>query len=837
VLRVEWERAAWLHAGDPPGEIAAKAALVRWRLHGLLAELTGDLAQFEAAVAARPDLPASRAALGCAMARGGRLAEALPHLRRAVADQPFDAAAARALFQLLVDLGSSDEARAFAHLRRRLAQAAPQVVWPEPWFIPPAYPAPGTEAGHTAGMTTIVPTMGRGEFAARFGEPDTSRALCGYTAAADTRAVLTLLVHARPRRVLEVGTALGHMTANLTEWTADDAHVFSMGIVRGMASRGAPEQGYEVPSRADFGRMADHFGKAHKAYFITADSLHYDFGRLAPLDFVFLDGGHDLQHALSDTRRAYDALAPGGWLVWHDFGSPVPWVRVREAIERVGFSEPVVHVEGTQVAFLRKRAPLPAPQARRLARRPIRVAWEGDFEGLNSLALVNRAFCRELLDRGHDLGLLARPRAREATSERLPVAARLQARMGRSPEGGPAQVHVRHSWPPRLEPPPHGRWVLMQPWDFGSLPRSWRPMLDRVDEVWAYSRSVRDAYLEAGVPAERVAVVPLGVDPAVFHPGLAAFPLPAGPSVRFLFVGGTIFRKGIDVLLAAYARAFRPSDEVGLVIKDMGAKSFYRGQTAEARVGELRDRGYPVEYIDGALTETELAALYAACDALVHPFRGEGFALPVVEAMACGLPAIITAGGPVLDYATAETAYLIPARRAEFAECRVGELETIGRPWLFEPDPEALVELLRRVADDPTAARRKGAAASTWIHEHFTWARAAETAEARLHQLAEGPGRIASGDGWRLAGPGRGEHSEGAPTRAGPSEVRLSRPRRTRGPRSSPGESDPDRPRRGEEPAALPRVGAGDLRRDRRGGYRQRRPHPRGRPRIRGAGV
>ena len=73
--------------------------------------------------------------------------------------------------------------------------------------------------------------------------------------------------------MLEVGTALGHMTANLTEWTFDDAHVFSMGIVRGMVARGAAEQDNEAPSRAELGRLADHFGKAHKAYFIIADSM------------------------------------------------------------------------------------------------------------------------------------------------------------------------------------------------------------------------------------------------------------------------------------------------------------------------------------------------------------------------------------------------------------------------------------------------------------------------------------------------------------------------------------------------------------------------------------
>ena len=63
-------------------------------------------------------------------------------------------------------------------------------------------------------------------------------------------------------------------------------------------------------------------------------------------------------------------------------------------------------------------------------------------------------------------------------------------------------------------------------------------------------------------------------------------------------------------------------------------------------MAELRERGYPVEYIDRSLTEAEMAGLYAACDCLVHPFRGEGFGLPVVEAMACGLPAIVTGAGP-----------------------------------------------------------------------------------------------------------------------------------------------------------------------------------------------
>jgi hypothetical protein len=85
------------------------------------------------------------------------------------------------------------------------------------------------------------------EFARRFGTPDTTRALCGYTSPEDTHAVITLLAHAHPRVVLEIGTALGHMTANLTEWSPDGSRIISLGTVRGMGGKGAPEQACEAP--------------------------------------------------------------------------------------------------------------------------------------------------------------------------------------------------------------------------------------------------------------------------------------------------------------------------------------------------------------------------------------------------------------------------------------------------------------------------------------------------------------------------------------------------------------------------------------------------------------
>src|SRR5262249_11868175 len=157
---------------------------------------------------------------GCALGRAGRAAEAVPPLRAAVEGDPSDRQAARALYQALCDSGDHTAAGLLAQGRRLLTLAAPQLVPAEPWFAePPSAPPP-------RGRGRLQPLPPEA-FRRRFGAPDTSRAVCAFTPPADTGVVLTLLAHARPRRILEVGTALGHMTANLTEWAPDDALVFT----------------------------------------------------------------------------------------------------------------------------------------------------------------------------------------------------------------------------------------------------------------------------------------------------------------------------------------------------------------------------------------------------------------------------------------------------------------------------------------------------------------------------------------------------------------------------------------------------------------------------------
>jgi glycosyltransferase involved in cell wall biosynthesis/GT2 family glycosyltransferase/Tfp pilus assembly protein PilF/predicted SAM-dependent methyltransferase len=370
------------------------------------------------------------------------------------------------------------------------------------------------------------------------------------------------------------------------------------------------------------------------------------------------------------------------------------------------------------------------------------VRWEGSQFVHHSLAHINREVCLELAHRGHDLSLLPwePDEFRPAAGERLePLLQLVQAPLEKI-----AEVHVRHQWPPRLEAPEDGRWVAIQPWEFGPVPKDWvDAWKDDLDELWVPSQFVKDGYVESGMPAERIAVIPNGVDTDRFCPQAKPMAFPSNKTFRFLFVGGTIYRKGIDILLTAYARAFRDTDDVCLVVKDMGGKTFYKGQTADDLFERFGSHAGNPELIvlDEPLSDAELPGLYTACNCLVHPYRGEGFGMPIAEAMAAGLPVVVTDGGPAKEFCSADNAWFVPAVRKDLPGRAIGQMECAGQPWLFEPDVQELARLMREVWENRSLSKSKGKAGRQAILSGYTWKHMTDRVEARLAEIVTRPQR------------------------------------------------------------------------------------------------
>ncbi len=179
---------------------------------------------------------------------------------------------------------------------------------------------------------------------------------------------------------------------------------------------------------------------------------------------------------------------------------------------------------------------------------------------------------------------------------------------------------------------------------------------------------IADVY---GIPLERIRVAYPGVDPAVFRPDinqertdetLARYHLPAE---YILFIGTLEPRKGIEALLEAY-ETWGDRDKPPLVLVGK------RGWGAMPRLARALSGGIPRVFYPGYVRREDLPVLLANARCFVYPSVYEGFGMPVLEALACGVPVVCGTcpsfreiGGDLPTYCDAEKPESIAAALAE----------------------------------------------------------------------------------------------------------------------------------------------------------------------------
>lgn len=189
--------------------------------------------------------------------------------------------------------------------------------------------------------------------------------------------------------------------------------------------------------------------------------------------------------------------------------------------------------------------------------------------------------------------------------------------------------------------------------------------------------------------AAQFSIVPNGVDPAEYAalPGREAFRqrygLGSGPVC--LFMARLHPRKGIEPLIRAFQQAAVPEARLVIAGPDEGLLAHLRGLAGEGVV------------FTGFLSGAERLAALAAADLLALPAVGEGLPMGVLEAMAAGLPVLISPG------------------------CNLPEVAAAGAGLEVEPEVEVLAEGLRTLLSDPARRAQMGAAARRLVEARFTW--------------------------------------------------------------------------------------------------------------------
>jgi glycosyltransferase involved in cell wall biosynthesis len=202
--------------------------------------------------------------------------------------------------------------------------------------------------------------------------------------------------------------------------------------------------------------------------------------------------------------------------------------------------------------------------------------------------------------------------------------------------------------------------------------------------------SKTDITAQMGVGSDRMTVVPVGVDHTVFRRRDDVEPVRG----RIMVTSSSdVPMKGLVPLLEAVAK-LRTERDVELVV--------IGNPRAEGRVAKAIERLdlAPIVRCVTGISDDELARNYGQAQVAVVPSLYEGFSLPAIEAMACGVALVATTGGalPEVVGTDGETGLLVPP-----------------------DDPGALAQAIGRLLDDDELRSRLGAAGRERVLGRFTW--------------------------------------------------------------------------------------------------------------------
>ena len=230
--------------------------------------------------------------------------------------------------------------------------------------------------------------------------------------------------------------------------------------------------------------------------------------------------------------------------------------------------------------------------------------------------------------------------------------------------------------------------------------------------------------LALGATADRVSVVPCGVDLSIFSPHGPGERRPAGARRRLVVVSRLVERKGIGNVIAALPDV--PDAE--LVVAG-GPPAARLSRDAEARrLRELARRAGVDDRVElrGQVDRQALPALLRSADVVVCVPWYEPFGIVPLEAMACGVPVVVSAVGGLVDTVVdGRTGVHVPPRR-----------------------PDVLGPVLAALLDDPARRRRLGAAGARRARAHYGWdtvaASTLDTYAALLHRVPVPTGAVRS---------------------------------------------------------------------------------------------
>ncbi|UNU23399.1 glycosyltransferase family 4 protein [Microcoleus vaginatus] len=220
----------------------------------------------------------------------------------------------------------------------------------------------------------------------------------------------------------------------------------------------------------------------------------------------------------------------------------------------------------------------------------------------------------------------------------------------------------------------------------------------------AVSQYSKNVLIQAGCPSDKVSVMPLGFNPLISQLYFSRSQKNPKDVKYILHMTNSfdLYRFGTDIAIQAFWEEFRNDSKVELVIKDGGKHPDVIVEylvNIEKQFGKFKSR---IRIMPKFCNKAELADLYLSADAFLAPFRGEGFAIKILDAFAAGLPVAMTMYGGPTEYANADNCYPIAYDLIPVGKCYdTQNLNLRNDPHWAEPNVQSVREQLRKIVEDP----------------------------------------------------------------------------------------------------------------------------------------
>jgi hypothetical protein len=265
-------------------------------------------------------------------------------------------------------------------------------------------------------------------------------------------------------------------------------------------------------------------------------------------------------------------------------------------------------------------------------------------------------------------------------------------------------------------------------WEADKLPESWGKSIKTLDEIWAPCNLVKEVCIDSGYNGE-IKVVPTPCedwesDKKLFIPAPGMNYNIDDSIYKFYSIFQWHSRKGYRTLLNSYYKAFNRGDRVILILKvnPIRPQESYiqkiKDEILEIK-RKLNQQYYPPVYlIHGIVGLEEIRAIHNSADCFVLPHHGEGWGMPIHDAMLQGKQIITTKYGGITEWLSSSSAHIIEHKMGPVQDMSWNKYYNKKQNWAY-PMEDHLVSIFRDVYLNHESYSNKGSEAKK-IAKDFT---------------------------------------------------------------------------------------------------------------------